>query len=83
MTSYSHLSVHSDVIEGPLLLGALTAQLALAKQAILVGAVLVELVSRFVLTTFTAPLLTHSRLCQLRISIFSFVCSSINPTLTR
>ena len=65
-TSYYHLSVHSNIIEGPLLLSALTAQLALAKQAILVSAVLVELVGRFVLTTFTAPLLTHSRLCQLQ-----------------
>lgn len=59
----NHLSVYSDIIEGPLLLGALTAQLAFAKQAILVGAVLVELVGRFVLTTLAAPLLTHSWLC--------------------
>ena len=72
-TSCNHLSVHSNIIEGPLLLSPLTAQLALAKQAILVGAVLVELVGRLVLTTFTAPLLTHSRLCQLQIAMTSFI----------
>lgn len=66
MTSYNYLSVHSDIIQSPLLLGALTAQLALSKQAILVGAVLVELVGRFVLTTFAASLLPHSWLCQLQ-----------------
>lgn len=75
MTNYSHLSVHSNIIEGPLLLGALTAQLALAEQAILVRAVLVELVGRLVLATLTAPLLTHSRLCQLHVAVVSLIRS--------
>ena len=60
-----YLAVYSDLSESPLLLGAFTAQLALAKQAVLVGAVLVEVGGRLVLPTLAALLLPNSGLCHL------------------
>jgi len=60
-----YLAVYSDLSESPLLLGAFTAQLALAKQPILVGAVLVEVGGRLVLPTLAALLLPDCRLCHL------------------
>ena len=60
-----YLAVYSDLIERPLLLGAFTAQLALAKEAVLVGAILIEVRGRLVLTALAAPLLTYRRLCHL------------------
>ena len=63
--SVAYLAVYSDLGESTLLLGAFTAQLALAKQAILVGAVLVEVGGGLVLPTLTALLLPNRRLCHL------------------
>ena len=60
-----YLAVYSDLSESPLLLGAFTAQLALAKQAVLVSAVLVEVGGRLVLPTLTALFLPNRRLCHL------------------
>ena len=61
----AYLAVHSDFIESSLLLGALTAQLALAKETVLVCAVLVKARGWLVLTTLTASLLTNCWLCHL------------------
>jgi len=63
--SVAYLAVYSDLGESTLLLGAFTAQLALAEQAILVGAVLVEVGGGLVLPTLTALLLPNRRLCHL------------------
>ena len=61
-----HLGVHSDLVEGSVLLGALTAALALAEEAILVGAVLVEARGWLGLAALTALLLYHCGLCYLQ-----------------
>ena len=60
-----YLAVYSDLSESPLLLGAFTAQLALAKQTVLVSAVLVEVGGRLVLPTLTALFLPNRRLGHL------------------
>ena len=61
----TYLGINSDLVEGPLLLSALTAALALAKQPILVGAVLVEARGWFGFLTLTALLLPYRRLSHL------------------
>ena len=60
-----HLAVYSDLVESPLLLGAFTAPLALPKEAILVGAVFVEVRSWLMLMALTALLFQHCGLCHL------------------
>ena len=60
-----YLGVNSDVVEGSLLLGAFTAALALAKEAILVCTVLVEACGGLGLVALTALLLHDRGLCHL------------------
>lgn len=69
-----HLGVHSDLIESSVLLGAFTAALALAKKAILVGAVLVEARGWLGLAALTTLLLYHCGLCDLQQSKGCVAC---------
>ena len=61
-----YLGVHSDLIESSVLLGAFTAALALAEEAILVGAVLIEARGWLGLAALTTLLLYHCGLCDLQ-----------------